>query len=83
MYTQYCFITLTLYFLFFEGISCILLIKFEVCVHMLEFMLFQVVDQDVVDVVLEIFNSQSDTSKTKALEIEETSERAFEEVSVV
>lgn len=50
---------------------------------MLEFMLFQVVDQDVVDVVLEIFNSQSDTSKTKALEIEETSERAFEEVSVV
>lgn len=46
---------------------------------MLEFMLFQVVDQDV-DVVLEIFNSQSDTSKTKSLEIEETSERAFEEV---
>lgn len=44
-------------------------------------MLFRVVEKDIVDVIFEIFNSQSGTSKTKALELEETSERAFDEVS--
>lgn len=50
---------------------------------MFELMLFQVMENDIVDVVLKIFSSQSHISKTKALEMEETIERALEELSVV